>query len=402
MEGKNYYKFLLERYMNETASQDEIADLFQEIGKGEDEQGWEELILEVTQAAERDPAYNKNQWEPILQSILTANTRKEKPHKGKIIRWKWMAAAAVLLLCISSTYYLFNDSSDNELANTIALDSIKQNDITPGTDKAFLTLADGSIIILDSAAKGAISRQGNVTVINLEGQLAYNKESGNDEEVLYNTVTTPRGGQYQLVLADGSKVWLNAASSLRFPTAFVGNERRVELKGEGYFEVEHNDDKPFWVTFSSGNDNKRLSAIQVLGTHFNINSYEDESTVNTTLLEGSIKVINGPFFEILKPGQQTQLNKRGEIKVLDGIDTEEVVAWKNGKFQFGEAMDIEMIMRQLARWYDIEVEFRSKNAGHIGGAISRNVNVSKVLDMLEMTGAVKFQVEGRKVTVHSK
>jgi len=226
--------------------------------------------------------------------------------------------------------------------------------------------------------------------------LAYNDNSiATTNMVMYNTITTPRGGQYQLVLADGTKVWLNAASSLKFPTAFAGDERRVELTGEGYFEVLHNDKKPFLVDTRNG-------IIQVLGTHFNINAYDNEMTVNTTLLEGSIKVFNESAFVILKPGQQSVINKRGEIRINKGIDVDEVVAWKNGKFQFGEAMSIEMIMRQLARWYDIEVEYKTKETGHIGGSISRNVNVSKVLEMMEMTGAAKFQVNGRNVTVLPK
>ena len=202
-----------------------------------------------------------------------------------------------------------------------------------------------------------------------------------------------------MVLADGSKVWLNAASSLRFPATFTGSERKVELTGEGYFEVAKNAAMPFKVDVAGKGE------VEVLGTHFNINAYEDEATINTTLLEGKIKLTATdsrlPAHDswLLSPGQQAQLSANGGISLNRNPDTEEVMAWKNGKFHFGEAADIQTIMRQIARWYDVQVEYKGKVTEHIGGTISRNVNVSKVLEMLEMTGTVNFWVNGKKVTV---
>ena len=392
MEGKIYYRFLLEGYMNGTASDEEIADLFQEIGKGEDDQGWKELIQEIVQDAEKNPEYDKSRWHPMLQNILATNSSNNEKGKKVTMQWKWMAAAAVILIIATGIIYFLKSGPDDQIVKSVPSGIDVASDIAPGIDKAILTLADGSTIILDSTAKGAITTQGNVTVINMEGKLAYQNVNAVSGEVMYNTITTPRGGQYQLVLADGTKVWLNAASSLKFPTAFNSNERRVELKGEGYFEVAHDEKKSFWV------DNRKGS-VQVIGTHFNINAYDDESTINTTLLEGSIKIHSDPAFVILKPGQQSVLNEKGEIKINKVVDVEEVMAWKNGNFQFGEAMNIQMIMRQLARWYNIEVEYQTGLTGHVGGTISRNVNVSKVLAMIEMTGAVKFKINGRKVIV---
>jgi ferric-dicitrate binding protein FerR (iron transport regulator) len=195
-------------------------------------------------------------------------------------------------------------------------------------------------------------------------------------------------------LSDGTKVWLNAASSLRFPTAFVGSERKVEMTGEGYFEVAHNDKKPFLVR-AGGMD------VEVLGTHFNINAYEDEEAVKTTLLEGKVRASAGhDQAVVLKPGEQARLSQsNAQLSTLNNINVEEVIAWKNGKFQFGEAMDIGMVMRQLSRWYDLDVVYDGKVTGHIGGTISRNVKISEVLKMLEMTGAVHFVIRNREVIV---
>jgi transmembrane sensor len=221
--------------------------------------------------------------------------------------------------------------------------------------------------------------------------LSYNTLKNKSSEVVYNTISTPRGGQYQLMLADGSKVWLNAASSLRFPASFVGKERKVELLGEAYFEVAKNAKMPFKVKVNG-------MEVEVLGTHFNINSYENESTIRTTLLEGSVKINKNNSSSLLKPGQQAQMNKAGEIKIINDADVEEAIAWKEGKFQFDRA-DIHDIMRQLTRWYDVDVEYKGTVSSHFGGTISRDVNLSQVLNMLHLTGEVKFQVEDRKVVV---
>jgi ferric-dicitrate binding protein FerR (iron transport regulator) len=265
-------------------------------------------------------------------------------------------------------------------------------DIAPGGNKAILTLADGTQVILDSANNGAITKQGNVTVIKLDdGQLAYNASSTSTSALTYNTVTTPRGGQYQLVLSDGTKVWLNAASSLRFPTAFVGSERKVEMTGEGYFEVAHNDKKPFLVR-AGGMD------VEVLGTHFNINSYKDEMVTTTTLLEGAVQVssVQGNMVN-LRPGQQSVLS--GSALRVSPADTDMAIAWKEGYFRFKNE-SVPAIMRKLSRWYDVEIVYRGgpgKEA--FGGKISRSKTLAEVLEMLQSTKKIHFKIEERRIIV---
>src|SRR5579875_3491119 len=220
--------------------------------------------------------------------IINAKERKaigETPTKVKpLYRTWWMSAAAALILVLCGWWFMANRKTINSPSVAIIP---KSDDVAPGGNRAILTLADGKKVILDTANNGAVSKQGNVTVIKLNGQLAYQNSTSqplNPSTVQYNTITTPKGGQYQLVLSDGSKVWLNAASSLRFPTAFVGKERRVELTGEGYFEVVHNAEKPFIVKVHTPSGDG--GDVQDIGTQFNINSYSDEPSVKTTLLEG--------------------------------------------------------------------------------------------------------------------
>jgi ferric-dicitrate binding protein FerR (iron transport regulator) len=336
-----------------------------------------------------------------LLAIIHGKIKTDPARIIKFPTWKKIAsAAAVFILIFSGAYLLFFNNMEIGIVKNETNKPL-QNDIAPGGNKAVLTLTDGSVIILDDAQNGTISQQGNTKILKLdEGQLAY-KVSGKSDEILYNTISTPRGGQYQMTLSDGTKVWLNSVSSIRFPAAFVGKERKVELTGEGYFEVAKNASMPFKVDIAG------KSEVEVLGTHFNINAYSDEATINTTLLEGKVKVkvsttdsrLPTPDSRLLSPGQQAQLTSSGQILVNKSPDLDEVMAWKNGKFEFGEAMDINAVMRQLMRWYDMDVEYKGKVTGHIGGSIGRDVNVSQVLKMLEMTGAVKFKIEGKKVVV---
>jgi ferric-dicitrate binding protein FerR (iron transport regulator) len=283
--------------------------------------------------------------------------------------------------------------------------TVAKNDVAPGGNKAVLTLSDGTQIVLDSAMNGVLSSQGNSKVLKLNsGQLAYTAngeslkgssvkggaEKGN-RSLVYNTITTPRGGQYQLVLADGTKVWLNASSSLRYPVAFTGPERRVELSGEGYFEVVKNAAMPFRVR---AND----MDVDVLGTHFNVNAYADETAIKTTLLEGAVKVTSLVSSHILSPGQQAQLNKEGLLHIVSAVDLEEVVAWKEGYFQFNQA-DLKSIMRQISRWYDVDIRYEGEIPNRqFGGDISRTANVSEVLNILKMS-QVHFRIEGRTIVL---
>lgn len=303
-------------------------------------------------------------------------------------------ALVLSIVTVSSLVYYFFSAPDLEkkvVANTEETKVVK--DIAPGTNKAILTLGNGAIVILDSTANGQLGVQGNTKVIKLDdGQLHYVKGEGSGkEDVLYNSISTPRGGQYQVVLADGSQVWLNASSSLRFPTTFKGNIREVEISGEAYFEIAHNPSKPFRVKVKG-------MYVNVLGTHFNVMAYDGEEQIKTTLLEGSLKVSNTSSSRLIKPGQQVELLENGTFNLIADADIEEAVAWKNGKFLFNRA-DIRTIMRQVERWYDVDVVFERKADLHFTGELSRYANVSQLLRKLELTNEVHFRIEKGRITV---
>jgi transmembrane sensor len=418
---------LFRKYLDNNCSPEEVDQLMDLLKEETWKQQADELIG-------RQVTLQKDDLRPVdsalrerlslrLQSILETEEeiKIEKPtHYLRRNRW-WLSAAAILLLIGTGAWLWLNRSTIPPKAEVVeekAKDQLR-NDVLPGGNKAMLTLDNGATIILDSAHTGALAQQGNTQVVKLnDGQLLYNHTAKNGENPLttdparmtgsdghspltYNTLTTPRGGQYQLVLPDGSTVWLNAASSIRFPAAFTGNERNVEITGEAYFEVKKDPYKPFNVYFSSPNGGGREGAIQVLGTHFNINAYDDEETIKTTLLEGSVKITKDAASAILRPGEQasiSQSSQKSHTIPVQTVDLEEVMAWKNGAFQFGGAT-IETVMRQISRWYDVDVEYKGNISLHFAGTISRNVNISQVLEMLEKAGGIKATIKGNKVIV---
>ena len=268
-----------------------------------------------------------------------------------------------------------------------------KNDIAPGGNKAILTLANGNTLVLTNAKNGKLASQGGMAISKTaDGQVKY-AESGQNalsNTLVYNTATTPKGGQYQLILSDGTKVWLNSASSIKYPVSFIGNERRVELIGEAYFEVAHNAAKPFRVV-SNG------QTVEVLGTHFNINAYADENAVKTTLLQGSVKVSSAGSSSVIKPGEQAQFNN-GKINVVRGVDLDAAVAWKNGLFYF-EDNSIQEVMRQFARWYDVDVKYEGEvPSRHFSGEISRNINATQMLDILSFK-KIHYKLQGKTIIV---
>jgi transmembrane sensor len=328
----------------------------------------------------------------LLKAIHEKINAKPIKLKSGIISFKRIAvAASVIGLILLTTFLFINKGGTKGISKAHINEHSFKNDVAPGSDKATLTLADGSTIVLDEAKNGTLTQQGNSKVIKLDGKIFYDLTNKNSKEVVYNTISTPKGGQYQLELPDGSLVWLNATSSIRFPTSLVEKERRVEITGEAYFEVTKNRDKPFIVTINN-------SEVQVLGTHFNINAYNDEDAVKTTLLEGSVKFINGANANILKPGQQSQLTKNGIVKVVSDVDVDKVVAWKNGLFDFDNA-GIETIMRQLSRWYNVDIEYNGKPDDLFIAEMRRNIKLSDALKALELTGKVRFEIEGKKIIV---
>ena len=387
--------YLFQSYFNKTASSNERDELMTLLERAENDQQVKTLLAEAwarTNLTTR--VFDHNEGEEMLAKILLAQKADEFipviPSYRKTFNWRRIAAvAAILAITLTGAYFLFNRESKQNIAQPAT--SANQKDIiVPGGDKAILTLSDGSAIVLDTLHNESLPQQGNTRITKLDaGSLAYNASPGNQQEILYNTLSTPTGGQFQLVLPDGSKVWLNSSSSIRFPTAFNGEDRKVELTGEAYFEVAKNAAKPFKVTVKE-------MEVQVLGTHFNIMAYDDERSINTTLLEGSVKVAKGLSEKTLMPGQQSRVGTGG-IKVTE-TDVEEAIAWKNGFFQFN-SYDIETIMRQVARWYDVQVVYNNKiPGGNFSGIVSRKNNISRVLEILQ-GGGVQFKIEGKKVTV---
>lgn len=361
--------------------------------------------FEGTETAERKARLNTLIFEKIA-------VKPQAPvHRVHFLRRSWLritAAAAILLLMGSVAYYTWLKPVKKEV---VASSIGPAANILPGGNKATLTLGDGSVIVLDSAANGALTQQGETQVTKTKsGELVYTQTVQNAGSPLtthhsplaFNTLATPRGGQYQLVLPDGSKVWLNAVSSIRYPASFTGTERRVEITGEAYFEVTHNKKMPFVVT-ANGTD------VTVLGTHFNVNAYSYENAQRVTLLEGSVRVSqsaignrqsakHNEWAAVLKPGQQAALTADSRFTIHDA-DVEQAVAWKNGKFSFGETADIHSVMNQVADWYNVNVVFKGNTNKHISGAISRNVNLGLLLQMLKTTGVADFNVEGKTVEV---
>ncbi|SEO23655.1 FecR family protein [Mucilaginibacter sp. OK283] len=337
--------------------------------------------------------------DPLMEEELMWNRIVDEiPETAKIRhfkKWYSIASAAAILVFVSFGAYLF--IKKRQAPAQLVHRSNPKNDILPGGNKAILTLANGKQITLTGARNGTLAVQGAVAINKTaDGRIVYDssEKSRSDEAELntYNTMTTPRGGQYWVVLPDGSRVLLNAASSLTYPTTFSGTERKVELTGEAYFEVAHNAAKPFRVYSKS-------QIVEVLGTHFNINTYDDEPAIKTTLLEGKVKVTSTAKNQtrILQPGQQAFLNALA-FNVSD-VDVDEATAWKNGLFVF-ESNDIQQIMRMVSRWYDVDVAYTGNlPSDKFSGSVSRFSNVSEVLNTLQLTRKVHFKVSGKKISV---
>jgi transmembrane sensor len=354
-------------------------------------------LIQLMQKHFSDDLENSREISPetsakLFKAIHDKISAESKPVRRRVIPLRKIAVAATVMgLLLLSTFLLYNRNTSKETANAEVDKRRFKNDVLPGGDKATLTLADGSTVVLDDAKNGTLAQQGSSKVIKVDGKLMYDPANNNSKEIVYNTISTPNGGQYQLELPDGSLVWLNATSSIHFPTSFMGKERRVEVTGEAYFEVAKNRDMPFIVTVNG-------SEVQVLGTHFNVNAYSDEDNVKTTLLEGSVKFVSGTNINMLRPGQQSQLASNGLIKVVSNVDVDEVVAWKNGMFDFDNAA-IETVMRQLSRWYDVEIEYKGKTDDQFIAEMRRNIKLSDALKALELTGKVKFEIQGKKIIV---
>lgn len=313
----------------------------------------------------------------------------------KVIRlWPRVAVAASIALLLGTGIFYFTKPKEQ-----IVPVAEKAQEIAPGGTRGILTLSNGKQIILANiSAKDTIAKEGEEVTIKMgaNGVITYiinpDADASKNNPNAFNTLSTPTGGQYNIVLADGTKVYLNAVSSIKYPTQFNGDKRLVELDGEAYFEVAKDKSKPFIVK----SDNQ---SIEVLGTHFNVHAYANESVVKTTLLEGSVAVSFKNQKSILKPGQQSNVSDNfTKIKIRE-VDTDEAIAWKNGRFKFDNA-DLKTVMRQLERWYGIKVEYRGDVSDvRFSGGTFMNKNLSEVLKVLELSN-IKFKVEGRTIIVY--
>lgn len=388
--------YLFNSYYNGTATQAERDELFEIINSSATDAELAALIHHAWDSLDdQGPLFDRSKSEDMLTRILRTNTEQtaQLPIKNNNLPWRKLGVAASLLFLVGFGAYIYSNQKKQAVTKKTIAQTRPKNDVLPGGNKAVLTLANGKTITLDSAQNGLLAQQGTTKINKTRnGQLVYKAGSNIDADALaINTVSTPRGGQYQLVLSDGSKVCLNSASSLSFPTRFTGKTREVTITGEAYFEVAKNPQMPFRVK----SDN---TTVEVLGTHFNIMAYNDEAEMKTTLLEGSVKITNGTASGMLKPGQQAVLNKAGRLKVLNDVDVDDEIAWKDGIFQFRDA-GIDAIMRQAARWYDVEVAYEGKiPQREFTGRISRNVKASELMNMLGYAG-VKFKIQDKRITI---
>ena len=388
------YQNLFDQLIAGTLSPADTEKLIAWLGSDEPDPATAELIWNHLGKAVQDEQIN-----PDLVARLEARLPAILQQPGRIRRLplhqrQWVKYAAVLLF-LAATGVFFWSRNRPEPQPIAVRPAPPANDITPGKQGATLTLADGRTVVLDSLGNGLVTAQSGSNVLLHNGQLSYSKNNSGAGETAYNTIATPKGRQFQLVLSDGTKVWLNAASSLHYPTVFTGKTRQVQITGEAYFEVAKNVTMPFQVQI---NDQTK---IEVLGTHFNINSYSDEQTINTTLLEGSVRVFHKGKEALLKPGQQAQVTGSQDaapIKVVAGVNLERVVAWKNGVFDFQDAQ-LDEVMRQLSRWYDVDVVYEKGIPDlEFIGKMGKDLPLSSVLRGLELS-KVKFRVEGRKLIV---
>lgn len=380
------FQQLVEKFLDDSISPEELQRFRQWVLE-ERAVAVQEAAIEAVLQKNNYPGEMPEDKEMVFSYILEEANRRTAPVPGaKTLHLRrWWAAAAVLVLLGAGLYFLTRPKSPAPMAQRPG------NIIQPGREGAVLTLSDGSQVVLDSLKNGVITQQGNADVQLRNGQLLYNSRNDASSPALaYNTVATPRGRQFRVTLPDGTAVWLNAASSLRYPVAFPEGERTVTVTGEAYFEVAADARKPFTVKTDNG------IAIRVLGTSFNVNAYTDESALRATLLQGKILVKTTTANQVLQPGEQAVVNQ--SIKVDAHANTSQAIAWKNGIFNFQQA-PLEVVMRQIARWYDVEVVYE-KNIPAItfGGEMGRDLELKDVLQFLEESG-VHFKLSGRKLTV---
>lgn len=384
---KSKFQLLIDKYLDGQISEAEKAELFRiyQAYQNKDLQ-WDNALMDKQSVVEKK-LLNKINNE--IDALQNAEAKKKKPYYLHLI--KYAAAVAVLVMLATGSYFFLKKEPVKKIAIHVP------HDVLPGGNKAILTLANGQQVVLTGAQKGQIATQGIMTIHKTaDGMIEY--LAGSDQPPAnpdaFNTISTPRGGQFWVTLPDGSKIFLNAASTLKYPVVFDAKERKVTLTGEAYFDVVHDSKQPFMVIAAG-------QIIKDVGTHFNINAYHDEPIISTTVSQGRVSISNAQHQVLLSAGEQAQVKNsdRNAHISIKTVDIEEALAWKDGRFVFDNE-NIHSIMRKLARWYDIEPEYVS-NLPEIGfgGSVSRNKNISEVLKVLELTQAVHFKIDGRRVRI---
>jgi transmembrane sensor len=400
-------KYLLEKYLANSCSQEELDLLLTSVSENAGSEGlrlsletcWEQVRGE-NHSPEVDAA-------ALYQAILQREGefgRKRRLRRRRLARYGTVTLASVIAIVIAwGVLLMLRPRLSTPVKPLVATHSRFKNDVQPGGNKAVLVLANGQSIVLDSANNGTLAMQGGIKVVKLSnGQLVYRAGQDNEDSApVYNTISTPRGGQYELVLQDGTRVWLNAESSVRYPTVFTGKYRSVELSGEAYFEVAPRASNPFkiYMLNQPAGTGKNRKEIDVLGTKFNVMAYEEEKMIRTTLLEGAIQVGDESGKDLMKPGQQAEWQSGSGVRITDDADIDAAVAWKNGFFSFDRS-DIRTIMRQLSRWYDLKVTYKDGGTAKMfWGGIQKDLPLSDVLRILEKSG-VEFSIDGKNVIVN--
>lgn len=405
MPGKMRLRKQLDDYLNDRLPADRLDEMIKEILDETNTRFVEEVVLRTIRESGSSNLAGKGlldeKFRRLMEAVRTRNIAEtgqdEVPRviRRRIIPLRTMSAAAAVVIIVMAIggLWIARVAGPHTDRNNFAIDNAM--DLEPGGERALLTLDDGSTVVLDTAREGILASQANTNIIKLaDGQIGYAQSGKETSKILYNTISTPRGGEYNIILPDSSRVWLNAESSIRFPVSFTGLERKVEITGEVYFEVARDIHKPFRV--STGN-----VTVEVLGTSFNIRAYSDENAVTTTLLEGSVEIASALTSMSLVPGQLARADESGMIAIEDGVDVDEIIAWKNGIFLFNSE-NIEEIMRQIGRWYDVEVVFEGEITREtFSGIVSRKGKVSQVLQLMEPYG-IKFTVTEDMITVGSK
>jgi len=403
---KERLQYLLSQYLNNTISKSDCMELLGYLSRTDNKEISDIIDQQMTEF-DVGPEFSGIQARDVFDRILSDPrlinnessliTEDYEPKRVNLYQKKWFRIAAVFLIfCITGLYFLKTKNVSLPQERVVQKESTPG--ISPDRNKATLTLSTGEVISLEGAKNGELANSANSSVQKIDnGQIVYNslhhssKTSAMNEPV-FHTLTTPKGGEYQITLPDGTKVWLNSYSSLSFPDAFLGNERRVKLNGEAYFEVAKNKDKPFNV---SVND----VTVRVLGTHFNISAYRDDRDITTTLLEGSVQVAKNNKQTLIKPGQQATVQGTSDVIAVSEARIKEVMAWKNGYFIFNDE-DIFSIMKQVSRWYDVDVEYKG-NFGdqRFGGTFYRSKSINELLHHLERIGKIHFKIDEGRIIV---